>query len=870
MHAYSAVLNFVLFQVVMNGNSKTVFVKGVSFDVNEEALAEYFSAVGPVHRATLVKRSRDGSHKGFGYVEYAMEQDANLAIEQFSGKELKGRTLAVEISTTNGPTEPRPKPNKRKQGGLEQPMSKRPKETSSTTTTNQHRFLRTVAISAANLGLLKCAIEEAKRVGTVEEVILGVDDTTLKKYKLTDDGCSGETALIVFKNVGVALQAVAALHGKSISHARTKGGASKLWARQVSGEGLHLKRWRVIVRNLRFTVSEEDLRNAFQAAGCIWEVTIPRGPDGRSKGFAFIGFTCRAHAERAIVTANGSTIAGRLVAVDWAVSKAQYTALLEEPSRAGKVASPEENGHSKPSMKEKVVTMMGRESNEEEMDIAPEQERKLVLNVLEDILAGDEEKEQMNKNKKADENEGDAVDKEKDEGGEDNLKQARPAEVGATVFIRGLPLDIVKEQVFQKMKVYGPVKSCRLVVDKTTDKLRGTAFVDYYHATSAEKAAASCDKWREKQGAGIIIAGRPVECDVAVDANTARKLSAAASENGKGDRRNVHLAKEGVLVEGSEDWLQLSASDKAKRKRGQEDKKTKLASPNFAVSRTRLSVRNIPVTWTEKQLKQTFIKAVKQRATKANPKVVQAKILVDDEKVDSQGNAKSRGIGFVEFAEHEHALCALRQLNNSPTVWGKDRRPIIEFAIDNVKALKAREAKLALSKKPGSSVAEKPAGVYRKSDESVEPPEEEEAPKSKRTLRKERRQMLKERQAAGKSEIVPAGGGKSCRRREQRKKRNADPRELDKNVPAETCARQAENGAQHVKAAVKRARVEEALDTLAQLPESSLGTLKKPPKKSIEKKDKLDALVSNFKSRYFDADTRQKNPPQSVKRWFDV
>ncbi len=34
------------------------------------------------------------------------------------------------------------------------------------------------------------------------------------------------------------------------------------------------------------------------------------------------------------------------------------------------------------------------------------------------------------------------------------------------------------------------------------------------------------------------------------------------------------------------------------------------------------------------------------------------------------GKPKSRGRGFIEFTEHEHALCALRQLNNNPTTFG--------------------------------------------------------------------------------------------------------------------------------------------------------------------------------------------------------
>jgi len=42
-----------------------------------------------------------------------------------------------------------------------------------------------------------------------------------------------------------------------------------------------------------------------------------------------------------------------------------------------------------------------------------------------------------------------------------------------------------------------------------------------------------------------------------------------------------------------------------------EEKKLKLRSPNFVVSDTRLSVRNVPPSWTEKQLKAAFIQAVR-------------------------------------------------------------------------------------------------------------------------------------------------------------------------------------------------------------------------------------------------------------------
>jgi nucleolar protein 4 len=70
---------------------------------------------------------------------------------------------------------------------------------------------------------------------------------------------------------------------------------------------------------------------------------------------------------------------------------------------------------------------------------------------------------------------------------------------------------------------------------------------------------------------------------------------------------------------------------------------------------------------------------------------VQCVVLRDAERLDDAGQAKSRGAGFVEFAEREHALACLRQLNNNPAVATPLRRPIVEFAVENVRIVKARE-----------------------------------------------------------------------------------------------------------------------------------------------------------------------------------
>ena len=74
-------------------------------------------------------------------------------------------------------------------------------------------------------------------------------------------------------------------------------------------------------------------------------------------------------------------------------------------------------------------------------------------------------------------------------------------------------------------------------------------------------------------------------------------------------------AREGAIEEGSPAWEALSVGDRGKRKRAAEEKNLKLRSPNFSVSRTRLSLRNIPQSLDEKGIKQLFIAAVSSSST---------------------------------------------------------------------------------------------------------------------------------------------------------------------------------------------------------------------------------------------------------------
>lgn len=803
-------------------DKRTVFVRGLDISVDDDLLTETFSSIGPVKHGFTVKKKGDGvsldKHKGFGFVQFALEEDAVRAVQELNGTKLAGRVIKLESAHKRASFEERK--NKKKEALLEDGKNEAKKEVKHTEkrrkqinveeNTKKHNLVKSVAIGGLGPHDVDGAIEYAKSLGTVEDVVYPVSPYVMRQFHLEQDGCSGSVALVQYATVKEALQAVKSLHGKQKKLTPGKKAVPvTLWARQISGDGKHLKRYRVVVRNLPFNVTEKDLRTAFGDL-TIWEVTIPRNADGNSRGFAFVGFITKSDTEKAISKVNATDIAGRTVAVDWAVSKREFES--KDTVDTTKTKQIEEKTKSKTIHGIKPGEEF--EFEEEEEDINPEKEQAIINTVLDGILSSKDKNESASEseeenNDKIDESgdeseESGSRSSEDSEGGDlqetdegtkrsredvvnrvnqkaEQLQQALKVEKekyfvepGATVFIRNIPVDATQKTVFAAMKKFGFVKSTRLVLNKSTKKPKGTAFVDFKTVESANKASEASQKSLAKTGPPVMIAGKPVEIHIALGGDEIRDLAIRKSNDlgevkGKIDcekGRNLYLAQEGLISEGSAAWNQLSNSDKVKRARGAQETTLKLKSPNFAVSKTRLNVRNVPKSWDETRLKQLFVKAVQTRATKETPKVVQVKILREPQGI-------SKGIAFIEFKAHDHALCALRELNNNPETWGKDHRPIIEFAIDNVQALKKRETNM-LRQKAALERGGTPTSTKKSKKKTKDPKEET---KSKRKLKMERRQMLKQRTRSmqGKEQQEDTGQKtKSQRRREQRKKHKDD------------------------------------------------------------------------------------------------
>lgn len=87
--------------------AKKLYVGGLSYDTTEDGLREAFTQAGAVVSATIITDRMSGRSKGFGFVEYETDEQAQTAIEMWNGKELDGRRLTVNEARPMTPRAPR-------------------------------------------------------------------------------------------------------------------------------------------------------------------------------------------------------------------------------------------------------------------------------------------------------------------------------------------------------------------------------------------------------------------------------------------------------------------------------------------------------------------------------------------------------------------------------------------------------------------------------------------------------------------------------------------------------------------------------------------------------------------------------------------
>ncbi|CAJ0586660.1 unnamed protein product, partial [Mesorhabditis spiculigera] len=428
----------------------------------------------------------------------------------------------------------------------------------------------------------------------------------------------------------------------------------------------HRKPWRLIIRNLPFDTKTEDLQNECSKHGPFTQIVLPKCknpkfPDSCA-GFAFIQFKERDSAQKFREFFNSNTFKNRSVAVDFALDKDTYetTAHKEKTALQNKV----------------------KEEQDEKPDVKP-------VKTDDDDEAEDEIDEDAEDTDDDDQASYEELSDSDDEDGMSPKKGKKPfvraadkaVEEGRVVFVRNLPFATDDEAVKKQMAEFGEVKLALICKFADSGHSKGTAFIHFSTKEEADACLAAVMR------GSIEVDGRTLTGYKAVPREEAARLEKEHLTKAPKDKRNLHLLRAGWIREGTSAAAGMSEEDAKKRAQLARDAKKKLENLHYFVSATRLAVHNLPFKLADKELRKICLES----AGRPEAIIRECRIWKDMDKQDAKGNFKSRGFGFVDFAEHVDALACIKALNNNANTFTDQRRPIVEFCVENLQALKIKE-----------------------------------------------------------------------------------------------------------------------------------------------------------------------------------
>lgn len=596
--------------------AQTLFVGSLPNTATNERLTEIFSEIGPIKQCFVVREKGAEKCRGFGYVTYSMEEDAQRALKDI--KDYDGKRLSISIAK---------KKLKDKRKAAPQGSDAPPKD------------------------------EEQKGKGN-------------RKSNL---------------------------------------------------------KARLIIRNLSFKCSEDDLKQVFAKFGTVIESKIPLKPDGKMRGFAFVLFKNVIEAARALTAMNLKEIKGRQVAVDWAVPRDKFIATQQQAP--AKIESTEEtttnqpesgsdsedeeepttqaagskNVTAKTTVKKKVESESEDDDDSEDQEMEEDEDEDVSSQEEKDADDSDDDDDDDDNDDHDDDDDKSSLDscddqddsEEEDESGKKKTpRKPLPSDVGEgrTIFIRNLSFDTEEEGLEEVLLRFGELNYIKIVLHPDTDHSKGCAFAQFKSKEAADKCiAAAAD---EAENGGIRVDGRKLSIVTAVTREDAAKMKVNKVKVESGTR-NLYLAREGLIRAGTKAAEGVPEADMIKRARFEEVKRTKLQSISVFVSKTRLCVHNLPKSVDNKKLRALCLQAFK---TSKGVRITECRVMYDKKPEKGQAMGQSLGYGFVQFHEHEHALSTLRHLNNNPDIFGPNKRPIVEFSLEDSRKLKIKELRQQKSK----------------------------------------------------------------------------------------------------------------------------------------------------------------------------
>lgn len=815
--------------------SKTLFIRNLPFSTTNDKLEDAFSDIGPIKQCFVVKNKDSEKCKGYGYVTFSLFDDAEKAKEKI--KSLDGRKLYISYADRKKDEKKKKKAkisndteDLAEESEVEEKTEDKPEPKQDNPTIKSHQESKYLQAKT----LVVTGFKEDCSTDTLKNCLQKLNVKNVAKFDFPVSGRDVPTAFVRFKCVRDTKRGQRRLEGSDYKGMKLK--AVQLNKETIVVPQKELKKARIIIRNLSFKCTDDLLEKTFRKFGNISEVKIPQKPDGRMFGFGFVQFTDVSAASRAIQQINTKPILGRPVAVDWAVPKDKFqaaTSTTSPVSNNSEDSESDEGSFSADSEGTSEEESGDTEGDDDENDSSDEgfDDRNSSSDNSDDE---DESDEEGDEGSDISDDEEDMVGKTKAKRIKNKTSRKSDVEEGRTLFIRNLSYDTEEDVLSESLSKYGKVTYCRLVVDKNTEHPKGTAFVQFMKKEDADKCLQEAND--ELQDGGIKLDGRKLSITVAVNRDTAIKFNEKKDKE-KIDRRNLHLAREGIIRAGTQAAQGLSKDDLAKRMKVEMLKRQKLKNPNIFVSSTRLCVRNLPTSVDEKQLKKIYLKAADSKTAV----ITECRIMRDQARVSGQGVAKSRGFGFINFTDHQDALQALRYTNNNPDLFGEKKRLIVEFSLENKAALVAKDKRMERIKAR---------------QESLKKNKNEEISKKDKVKNKNKKQSLSDKFIG--QTVITKEEGKNV------------PKTLSSHWGPKIRHKKRLSQIENEKKQKKRKnnknfqeKKRKITDNISVVHSTEFERPSKKKKKQKETKDAFDDLVSNYKKKIMNAQTTHKKS-----KWF--
>lgn len=279
-----------------------LYIGNLGWDATTEDLQAAFAEFGEMSDCYVVIDRATGESRGFGFVSFATEDEANRAVAAMNGKDMYGRRMRVDISKPKGSGPPQSEGNK---------------------------------LYIGNLGY-DTTVDDLR--GHFEQHGSLVDITVVTDR---DTGTSRGFAFATYSSAAEAQAAVDAMDGLEVDGRELRVNLSRPREERNNsfnndaeggrgynrggnrggggggGGGGPVDATKIFVGNLGWETTTEDLQQAFGQYGELVDAKVITDRDtGNSRGFGFVTFQAPESAEKAITALDGMEMNGREIRVN--------------------------------------------------------------------------------------------------------------------------------------------------------------------------------------------------------------------------------------------------------------------------------------------------------------------------------------------------------------------------------------------------------------------------------------------------------------------------------------------------------------------------------------------------------------------------